>query len=33
VCENGFWHVRYNNELYELFSEADVVETIKIGRL
>jgi hypothetical protein len=23
----------YNNELYELFSEPDIVKTIKIGRL
>jgi hypothetical protein len=33
ACENGFWHVGYNNELYELFSESDIVKTIKIGRL
>jgi hypothetical protein len=33
VCENGFWHIRYYSELYELFSEPDIVKTIKIGRL
>jgi hypothetical protein len=33
VCENGFWHVRYNNELYEFFSEPDIVKSSKIGRL
>jgi hypothetical protein len=33
VCENGFWHVRYNNELHEVFSDPDIVKTIKIGRL
>jgi hypothetical protein len=30
VFKNGFWRLRYNNELYELFSEPDVVKTIKI---
>jgi hypothetical protein len=33
MCENGLCHVRYNNELYELFSEPDIVKTITIGRL
>lgn len=33
VCENGFWSVRYNNELYEEISEPDVVKTITTGRL
>jgi hypothetical protein len=33
ACENGFWPIKYDNELYELFSEPDVVKTIKIGRL
>lgn len=33
LCENGFWRVRYNNELYERFSESDIVKTIKILRL
>jgi hypothetical protein len=33
MCENGFWHVRYNNDLCKLFSEPDIVKTIKIGRL
>jgi hypothetical protein len=32
VCENGFWNIRYNNEFCELFSELDIVKTIKIGR-
>jgi hypothetical protein len=29
VCENGFWHIRCNNELYELFSKPHIVKTIK----
>jgi hypothetical protein len=33
VCENGFWCIRYNSESYQLFSELDIVKTIKIGRL
>jgi hypothetical protein len=33
ACENGFWCVRYNSELYELFSEPDIVKTTKTGRL
>jgi hypothetical protein len=33
ACENGFWRIRYTSELYELFSEPDIVKTIKIGRL
>jgi hypothetical protein len=27
------WRVRYNNELYQLFSGPDIVKTIKTGRL
>jgi hypothetical protein len=33
VCENGFWHVQYNNEVYALFSEPDIGKPIKLGRL
>jgi hypothetical protein len=33
MCKNGFWHVRYNNELYQLLSESDILKTIGIGRL
>jgi hypothetical protein len=33
VCGNGFWHVRYNSELRGLFSEPDIVKTVKTGRL
>jgi hypothetical protein len=33
VCANGFWRIGYNTELYELFSESDIIKTIKIGRL
>lgn len=30
VCENVFWRIRYKNELFELFSEPDIVKTIKL---
>jgi hypothetical protein len=33
VEENGVWSRRYNKEIYELFKEPDVVQTIKIKRL
>jgi hypothetical protein len=33
VQENGVRRKKYNNELYELFNEPDIVEYIKINRL
>jgi hypothetical protein len=30
VYENGFWHIRCNSELCQLFSEPDIVKTIRI---
>jgi hypothetical protein len=33
VNEGGVWRIRYNNELYKLYSEPDTVTVIKIGRL
>jgi hypothetical protein len=33
MCENGVWCAEYNRELYGLFSEPDIVKTIKTGRL
>jgi hypothetical protein len=33
VYENGFCHIRYNNELHALFSEADIAKAVKIVRL
>jgi uncharacterized Rossmann fold enzyme len=29
----GCWHLRWNNELYSLYSEPNIVEDIKIRRL
>jgi hypothetical protein len=30
---NGVWRIRYNDELYKLFKEPNIVESIKINRL
>ena len=30
---NNEWRIKYNNELYELYSESDIVAFIKIGLL
>ncbi|CAH2267864.1 jg12940 [Pararge aegeria aegeria] len=31
--DNGFWRIRYNHELYELFKEPNIVKTIKLLRI
>jgi hypothetical protein len=31
--EWGYWRPRWNNELYNLYKEPNIVEGIKIGRL
>jgi hypothetical protein len=31
--ENGEWRIKYNNELYTLYKESDLVTYIKINRL
>jgi len=33
ICEEAVWRSRYNEELYHLYDEADLVTTIKITRL
>jgi len=33
ICEEAVWRSRYNEELYRLYDEADLVTTIKISRL
>ena len=33
VNENGMWRLRYNDEIYNLYSEPNIVNIIKIGRL
>jgi hypothetical protein len=31
--DNGEWRIKYNNELYTLYKECDIVTYIKINRL
>jgi len=31
--DNGEWRIKYNNELYKLYRENDIVTYIKINRL
>jgi hypothetical protein len=33
VREGGHWRRRYNNELYGLYTEQDLVSYIKVGRM
>jgi hypothetical protein len=33
ICEEATWRSRYNEELYRLYDETDLVTTIKITRL
>jgi hypothetical protein len=33
ICEEAVWRSRYNEELYLLYDEADLVTTVKIARL
>ena len=33
IDDNGIWRTIYNNELYRLYDELDIVKVIKIGRL
>jgi len=32
ICEEATWRYRYNEELYCLYDETDLVTTIKIAR-
>jgi hypothetical protein len=33
ICEEATWRSRYNEELYRLYDEADLVTTVKIAWL
>ena len=33
ICDNGKWRIRYNSELYSIYSEPDIIKTIKISKL
>jgi hypothetical protein len=30
VCENGFWHIKRNNEFHQLFSEPNIVKAPRL---
>jgi hypothetical protein len=32
-CVDGVWKIKYNDELYKLFKEPNIVQSIKINRL
>ena len=33
ICDNGKWRLRYNSELYSLYTDPDIIKTIKISKL
>jgi hypothetical protein len=33
ICEGAIWRSRYNEELYRLYDETDLVTTVRVTRL
>jgi hypothetical protein len=33
VCENGVWRTKYNDELYSLYKDLDIIRVIKVARI
>ena len=33
ICDNGKWHILYNSELYSIYTDPDIIKTIKISKL
>ena len=33
ICDNGKWRIHYNSELYFIYTEPDIIKTIKISKL
>jgi hypothetical protein len=33
TCENGVWRIKYNDELYGLYKDPDIVRVIKVARI
>jgi hypothetical protein len=33
MCENGVWRIKYNDELYGLYKDLDIVRVIKVARI
>ena len=33
MCDNGKWRIHYNSELYFIYTDPDIIKTIKISKL
>ena len=33
ICDNGKWRIRYNSEIYSIYTDPDIIKTIKISKL
>jgi hypothetical protein len=33
TCENGVWRIKFNDKLYSLYKDPDIVRVIKIARI
>ena len=33
ICDNVKWRIRYNSELYSMYTDPDIIKTIKISKL
>jgi hypothetical protein len=33
ICDNGKWRICYNSELYSIYTDPDIIKTIKISKL
>ena len=33
ICDNGKWPIRYNSELYSIYTDPDIIKTIKVSKL
>ena len=33
ICDNRKWRIRYNSELYSIYTDPDIIKTIKISKL
>ena len=33
ICDNGKWRIRYNSELYSIYTDPYIIKSIKISKL
>ena len=33
ICDNGKWRIRYNSNEYFIYTDPDIIKTIKISKL